>query len=337
MEQRPFERNLKSEVERISTLVVRYLHPRSSVAFWHTDIDAVFYPSESFCDYYIDFTSKLAYRGPADNKALPMLDYFGEVGARYNPVAMGQFALGAWSRYRRGGPGSDAGRAKFVDAAAWLAENLEVDSAGRGYWFYRFRADGYGLNGASTVAPWASGLAQSVGISALIRAWVDGSRSDGRDLARVAAKGMLAAVEDGGLCRRFDGNLVIEEGVVERPQAILDGALFAIFGLQDYCLLERSDREANDILREAVDSIARLLPSYDLGTWSRADLYNVDPPMPASWFYHELHVHQLRVMYGLFGLPVFIEYANRWQQDLDSFQRRYAALARKAIFKLRRY
>jgi hypothetical protein len=225
----------------------------------------------------------------------------------------------------------------FSSAASWLAENLEIDGAGRGYWFYRFRADGYGLNGAPEVPPWASGLAQSMGISALIRAWVGGFKNEGRELARAAAKGMLTDVADGGLCRRFDGNLVIEEGVVERPQAILDGALFAIFGLHDYCILEKGDRQAQDALREAVDSIARLLPEYNLKAWSRADLYNIDPPMPASWFYHQLHVHQLRIMYGLFGIPVFLEYANRWQRDFDSVPRRYSALVRKAMFKLRRY
>ncbi|MBM4229263.1 MAG: hypothetical protein FJ184_00770 [Gammaproteobacteria bacterium] len=337
MTQSRFARTMSSEVERISTLAIRYLHPKSSVAFWHTPIDAVSYPFRSFQDYYIDFTSKLAYRGPHDADGLPMLNYFGVVGTRYNPVAIGQWGLGAWSTYRRGGSASSEARNKFSRAAAWLSRNLEVDSNGRGYWFYRFSADGYGLNGTAETEPWASGLAQSVGISMLIRQHLEDPKAKYRDQVRAAVKSMIADVSDGGLCRRFDDYVVIEEGVVDRPQAILDGAMFAIFGLNDYCLFEERDDEAAEVLRFTVDSIAKLLPSYDLSSWSRADLYNDNPPMPASWFYHELHIHQLRIMYALFGVPVFLKYAIRWQRNMDSVIDKYSALVRKASFKLRRY
>ena len=204
MTQRPFVRTVASEIERISTLVVRYMHPRSSVAFWHTPIDAVTYPFQTFCDYYIDFTAKLTYRGPSDSDGLPMLNYFGAVGVRYNPVAIGQWGLGAWSIYRRGGSESVAAREKFLRAVAWLSRNLEIDRSGRGYWFYRFSADGYGSNGSPETAPWASGLAQSVGISMLIRKHLENPHADCREQIRAAARGMITDIGEGGLCRRFE-------------------------------------------------------------------------------------------------------------------------------------
>ena len=329
-------KSLRTEGKRISMLLARYAHPHSSVAFWHTKIGPVFYPFSTYQDYYIDFTAKLKYRGPHDAEGLPLLDYFGTIGIQYNPTAVGQWGLGAWSDYKRV-EGKDYSRERFIRAANWLSRNLEVDHSGRGFWLYRFGADGYGSVVSAQSPPWASGLAQSRGISMLVRAWREGINLDARELVRCAAKGMMTSVDQGGLCRRFNGNVVIEESVVERPQAVLDGIMFAILGLQDYCFLEAGDRPAKELLQETVDSLARLLPQYELGSWSRADLFSQEPPMPASLFYHELHVHQLRVLYALYGLPIFFNYAARWQSYLDSVVKRNVALVRKAVFKLRHY
>jgi heparosan-N-sulfate-glucuronate 5-epimerase len=315
-------------VRTLDTLV-RYLHPRGAVSFWHTPVGPVRYDYSGLGDYYIDLTAKTDYRGPFDADGVPMLDYFGSIGRQYNPCAVAQWGLGAWQRWRRG---DAAFEAVFRRAAQWLRSRLEVDARGRGYWWYGFDIHAYGLR-----APWPSALAQAQGLQVLLRAHrIWGDHSD-LAAARQACSAMIAPVEDGGMLLGFDGFVVLEEAVADRPTAILDGLMFAAFGLQDYCYAVPDDVETMKLMQRVYDSIARLLPRFDLGYWSRADLYSVDVPMPASHFYHGLHVAQLRVLADLTGLPTFGDYASRWEEAAASPWNRSRAFAAKLAFKFRHY
>lgn len=313
---------------RILMTLARYTHPRGAVSFWHTKIGPVYYEYRTLDDYYIDLTAKVDYRGPFDRHGVPLLDYFGSIGRQYNPCAVAQWGLGAWQRWRRGDPGAEA---MFRRAAHWLRRQLQVDDKGRGFWWYQFDLDAYGLR-----APWASALAQAQGISVLMRSY--GASGDMRDLecAQKACTAMLTSVEDGGLLFEFDEHTVLEEVVADRPTAILDGMIFAIFGLQDYCFVV-DDANATKVLDQCHRSLVDLLPRYDLGYWSRADLYSVDPPMPASPFYHRLHIAQLKVLADLRKESVFAEYAERWERALASPLNRARAFGAKAMFKLFHY
>jgi heparosan-N-sulfate-glucuronate 5-epimerase len=309
--------------------ISRYLHPRSAVRFWHTRIEPRFYDYPSLNDYYIDLRAKLDYAGPYDAAGIPVLDYFGAIGRQYNPCATAQWTLGAWQGWLLDGR-LDAKSAFFL-GARWLRDNLHTDQEGRGWWWYRFDFNAYGLR-----APWASALAQAQGISALLRA--DRAKEPGcREAARAARNALLSPVERGGLLLRHQGLTILEEVVSDRPTAILDGVIFALLGLRDYCFVHPEDDEAAQALGDGLDSLRRLLPRYDLGYWSRADLYSENPPMPASGFYHRLHVAQLWVLYDLTGEAIFAEVAERWEKMAKAPLKRLRALANKVAFKLFHY
>ncbi|MEF8730759.1 MAG: D-glucuronyl C5-epimerase family protein [Candidatus Accumulibacter meliphilus] len=316
-------------MKRVLMTIARYLHPRGAVSFWHTKIGPIRYDYSTLDDYYIDLRAKTNYAGPFDAAGIPLLDYFGAIGKQYNPCAIAQWGLGGFQRWKRG----EVEHADpFWKAADWLRENLDVDSAGRGFWWYRFDFDAYGLR-----APWPSALAQAQGISLLLRA----SRAAGDEsyllAARQACAAMLSPVSEGGLLLADSQYTMLEEVVADRPTAILDGMVFAVFGLQDYCLVVADDAEAKLVLDDCMRSIAELLPRYDLGYWSRADLYSEIPPMPASRFYHGLHVAQLEVLADLTGNSVFAEYAQRWATVARSSVNRLRAFFNKLVFKFRHY
>lgn len=316
-------------MKRIMMTLARYLHPRSAVSFWHTPIGPVAYDYSSLDDYYIDLSAKTDYRGPFDGDGIPVLDYFGAIGRQYNPCAVAQWGLGAFQRWQRGEPEhADS----FWRAVDWLSRNLEVDSAGRGFWWYRFDFDAYGLR-----APWPSALAQAQGISLLLRAYRASGEPRFLAQARQACAAMLLPVGEGGLLRVDGPTTLLEEVVADRPTAILDGLIFAVFGLRDYCLVVSDDGRATRILADCIASLARLLPRYDLGYWSRADLYSEQPPMPASRFYHGLHVAQLEVLAKLSGEAVFAEYAQRWAVIGRSPVKRWRAFFNKLAFKFVHY
>jgi len=313
---------------RLLTTLARYLHPRGAVSFWHTPIRPVLYNYAGLGDYYIDLTAKTRYKGPYDADGIPLLNYFGPVGTHYNPCATAQWGLGNYQRWRRGEPSSEA---QFRRAADWLCKQIDTDNAGRGFWRYRFDFDAYGLR-----APWVSALAQAQGISLLLRAYRCWRDLTYLESAKLACNAMLSPIAEGGLLRKYDGLTVLEEVVADRPTAILDGMIFAVLGLQDYCYVIESAR-AQSVLTECYDTLETLLPRYDLGYWSRADLYSADPPMPASAFYHGLHVALLRVLADLTGRKTFQEYADRWMCATGSQLNRLRAFVSKAYFKLRYY
>lgn len=313
----------------VLTSIVRYTHPKSAVKFWHTKIAAVFYKYDSLENYYIDLSEKIYYRGPYDQQGIPLLNYFGEVGVQYNPCAISQWGLGAYQCWKSG---QEKNKKKFFEAAEWLVDNIHVNSDGAGFWHYEFDFYAYNLR-----KPWFSALAQAQGISLLLRAYKESGNNEFMLVAEQACKAMLKPVSEGGLLLRHNGNVFLEEVVADRPTAILDGLIFAIFGLNDYCIVKKNDHHAAQVLRECIDTIARLLPDYDLGYWSRADLYAEHPPMPSSRFYHTLHIAQLRVLADITKNKIFDDYSNRWQSMLMSRSMRNKALAKKIVFKMTKY
>lgn len=316
-------------MNRILTLLARYLHPRGAVSFWHTNIGAVRYDYSTLDNYYIDLTEKTQYSGPFDASGIPLLNYFGTIGKQYNPCAIAQWGLGAYQRWRAGEAQYET---VFLKSADWLVSNLSLDASGRGFWWYQFDFDAYALK-----KPWPSALAQAQGISVLLRAFLTTNKDHYLLAANRACKAMLSPVEEGGLLLHNDGNTFLEEVVADRPTAILDGLIFAIFGLRDFCLVRTDEISAQSILNDCISTIERLLPLYDLGYWSRADLYSDTPPMPSSNFYHRLHVAQLQVLADITGRKRFNYYSNRWAQMASSPATRLKARLSKIAFKLTHY
>ena len=64
------------------------------------------------------FTEKANYQGAYDASGIPQLDYHGNIGLQYNPIAIAQYGLGNYNQWRRT---SDPERRKKVFLVAdWL-------------------------------------------------------------------------------------------------------------------------------------------------------------------------------------------------------------------------
>lgn len=319
-------------IKRIIALLRRYMSSASSVSFWHTPIDQVVYDYRSLCDYYIDLSAKRNYAGPFDDRGVPVLDYTGEIGKQYNPCASSQYALGWFQLWQRGQ--DVAARDTFFMLADWLCET-QVMEQGKGYWLYHFDLDAYEVK-----APWKSGLAQAQAVSVLARAVKfapdEVARARYEAAAEVGFAGLIESVDEGGLLLTEGADVWVEEVVAKRRVAILDGCMFALFGLRDYADLTGS-AEADTIFEAGYRTILRYLPDFDMGYWSRADLYQAEPPMPASHFYHNLHVHQLRALHALTGEDAFCLYAEKWDRYQASGIKRTRALFAKIVFKMVHY
>ena len=309
-----------------------YLTPRvSQLTFWHETPEVAGFTPGKLGVYYMLFRSKADYAGPFDADGIPLLNYHGAIGLQSNPIAIAQYGLGNFNLYLASG--AEDRRAKFLMAADWLVDHLEPNSAGLMVWNHHFDWD----YRSPLTAPWYSGLAQGQGISLLVRAWRDSG--DGRyfQAAAAAVETFLKPTDHGGVVFTDpDGHFWFEEYLVTPPTHILNGFLWASWGVYDFALLTHRP-EIEQLFARAVATLVANLPRYDVGFWSLYEQSGTRLKMLASPFYHRLHIVQLRVMARLTGEAIFERYADRWEAQLHSTVSRARAVALKSLFKLCHY
>jgi hypothetical protein len=183
-------------------------------------------------------------------------------------------------------------------------------------------------------APWYSGLSQGQGISLLVRAYSETGVVAYLKAADRAFESFLRSTKEGGITFRDEcGNVWFEEYIVSPPTHILNGFIWAAWGVHDYFLITES-KPARDLFEQAVLTLRTNLDRYDLGFWSLYEDSSTLLPMVASPFYHRLHVVQLRVMHRITGDEVFARYADKWEAYARSRAKRTRALCYKSAFKL---
>ena len=310
-----------------------YLTPQKSHrTFWHgvPEVNERFQPG-GLGQYYMPFTAKADYPGQYDPGGIPLLNYHGTVGIQYNPIAIAQYGLGNYNLFSR--TGDSERRRKVLAVADWLVINLEQNAAGLWVWNHHFDWEYRTL----LKAPWYSALAQGQGISLLVRAHRETDNPAYLEAAQRAFETFLKTTDEGGVtCVDGEGYTWFEETIVDPPTHILNGFLWASWGVYDLFLHTR-DEQAQRLFDEAVRTLRDNLPQFDAGFWSLYEQSGTRMKMLASPFYHSLHIVQLRVMHRLTGEPVFAQYADRWEACRRSFVKRNLALCYKALFKLLYY
>jgi heparosan-N-sulfate-glucuronate 5-epimerase len=307
-----------------------YLVPgKSHLTFWHETPQAN--PgarAHQLGEYYMLFAEKADYSARHDPAGIPMLDYHGEIGLQHNPIAIAQWGLGNYNLFCK--TRNEERKRKFLSAADWLCAQLELNSHGSWVWNHHFDWE----YRTPLKAPWCSALAQGQGISLLVRAYRETGTAPYLEAAEHAFASFLKSTEEGGVTfTDARGDPWFEEYVVSPPTHILNGFIWATWGVHDYFLATGSGA-ARDLFARAVRTLSTNLDRYDLGFWSLYEESGTLLPMIASPFYHRLHVVQLRVMYRLTGDEIFGRFADKWEAYARSRTKRTCALWYKSAFKL---
>jgi len=302
---------------------------KSHLTFWHET------PAENpnavvgeLGEYYMLFAEKADYHGAYDSAGIPLLNYHGKIGRQYNPIAIAQYGLGNYNLFRR--TADPACRRKFFLAADWLGSHLEINAHGLPVWNHHFDWE----YRDTLKAPWYSALAQGQGISLLVRAYKESGDARYPDAAQRALASFCRPIAEGGVAFTDDrGDLWFEEYIVSPPTHILNGFIWASWGIYDY-FLATGDASSQELFSRAARTLLNNLDRYDLGFWSLYEQSGTRLPMVASPFYHQLHIVQLRVMHRLTGEDTFARVANRWESYSRSRSNRARALCYKSAFKL---
>ncbi|HYP55482.1 MAG TPA: D-glucuronyl C5-epimerase family protein [Solirubrobacterales bacterium] len=225
---------------------------------------------------------------------------FGDVNDWVIEVA--QAALGFWERRLEGEPVER----EFLFLADWLLENRDEEPRGV-VWRIDVPVPKYGQRPG-----WISAMGQGQAISVLLRA----HRLSGDERYLEAARGALPAlcrpVREGGTQSSIDGHPVLEEYPTDRPCAVLNGWIFALFGVHELAVAD-DDATARELFRRSASGLLELLPRYDVGWWSLYSLYDHGRRDLAKPFYQRLHPELLDGLALIHPDPRLAEYAERWR------------------------
>jgi hypothetical protein len=299
------------------------------LSFWHEnpEVSENIKPYE-LGPYYQTFWDKAQYKGPQDPKGVILFDYYFDIGRQYNPLAIAQYGLGNYNLYLK------TKDQKYLDIAKtqgeWLIANLEENGSGIPVWKHKFR-----WHYKKYLAPgWYSAHSQGTGISLLARLYKETKDERYKKCAEKAFISMNLPFKDGGV-KYVDhkGDVWLEEYLITPPTHILNGYLWALWGVWDYWLLSESE-DAKNLFKDCVKTLSANLHRYDAGFWSLYDLSEQRLKMIASPFYHRLHIVQLRATYLITQEHAFDAFSKKFRGYLRNPLFRFFAFVYKAIFKL---
>jgi len=321
-----------TRVEYLTRVLQVYARPSSGpLSFWHEEPELNQARRRDPRQYFMRFRGKAHYAGPFDAGGIPLLDYRGRIGRQYNPIAIAHYGLARFNRWC--GEGDSGDRTAWLAASRWLVTNLQSNAHGVPVWFHHFDWQYRQL----LVAPWYSGLAQGNGISMLIRAAAETGDDTFADAAHRAFQSLELPVSRGGvLVTDARDDVWIEEYIVDPPSHILNGFIWALWGVHDYARWSRRPG-ASALWDACVRTIEARLDDFDTGWWSLYEAPTTGEPMLASLYYHRLHAVQLRVLHELTGIEAFAARAARFEAYARRPVSRARAFLAKAWFKVRRY
>ena len=272
------------------------------------------FSTSSIRGYYNNMTEKVSMQPRLlQTEQLPVL--ITHDGKRVSfPVSIFQYGLGAYDLYLM--TKEEKYLTKFMQCVEWAMEKQTLEGA----W-----------DNSSFVYPHHpyGAMAQGEGASLLIRGYCLTKQEKYLGCAKNALDFMLRSIDKGGTtCYEGDDIVLLE---YTNRKAVLNGWIFALFGLFDYVILTKGDSVYKSSLDKSVISLEKNLSRFSKNYWSMYDLEG----RIASPFYHRLHIAQMRALYQLTGHDIFNEYAMKWEKDSRNKLKKTAAFVYKAYQKIK--
>ncbi|GIQ69771.1 thioredoxin [Xylanibacillus composti] len=303
-------------IHRFMYMLTKWSKMLAGNSVFHVDQNAgLYYSTTAVRGYYNDLRGKVSENTILDSAGVPInMKTSGEW--IYFPISIFQYGLGAYDLYLE--TNEERFLACFRSALEWSVNN----QAANGSW------DTFGYVGSPELSA-VSAMAQGEGASLLLRGYALTNELTYMECAKSAIDFMLRPIENGGTAAYKDGGIILEEYIGKGQSTVLNGWIFAAFGLYDYCLSTK-DAGYRDLLNTTVHTMAEQLHLFDRGYWTN---YNTKGTI-ASPFYHNLHIAQLYVMAELFGHEQFVYYHDKWISYRESSIKSKYAFMVKACQKL---
>jgi heparosan-N-sulfate-glucuronate 5-epimerase len=278
-------------------------------------IGKLFVPNE-LKGYFNDLTGKIHWTGEVDSDGVPVNTL--SDGRKFQfPILITQKALGHYDQWLL--EKDDKNRLQFLTLCHWLLE-YQDEKGGWDTWQTLFgpKYQKY------------SAMTQGQALSVLSRALKLTNDSRFQQTAEKAFNLFLIDVKEGGVTYFEEKGIFLEELPLQIRNTVLNGWIFALFGLYDYNLIV-NETKVRDMFEQSIDTLAQHLADYDCGYWS---YYNSKKSI-SSPFYHRLHISQLEALRLISQNPTFKEYLQRWTNFQNKFINKSLAFVLKAFQKLK--
>ena len=265
--------------------------------------------------YYFDFNESELLKGGSqkflfDSEGVPLLPHYlqsSNTGTHYYPISIGQYALAIYHEYQKFKKKEDLKR--FLNLANWFVTNQNQN----GFWYSHTDMSKFQLS-----QPWVSAMAQGRAISVLTRAFHVTDERKYLNSALKALETFSVKTKDGGITTVLGVDSVFYQEYPGKTNSfVLNGAIFALWGLYDlYLLGEEGASESKEYFKKGVNGVLSKIESYDIGFWTKYDLYPKNGLNACTSHYHDIHIKQMKVMHQLTKENIFKEKYELWS-DYD--------------------
>jgi hypothetical protein len=241
---------------------------------------------------------------PFDSEGIPLINYGYRRWAgmpdrpQYNATTISQWALfnfDQWVDHR-----TSQHRDTFLRMADWLREHQRSDGA----WPNDFPLPQY-----DRAPGWISAMYQGQAMSVLIRAHALTDASRYLEAAELAGQPLLRSWEEGGALSRDESGTWLEEVPEEEPSHILNGMIFAMYGLRDHHLMTGAEW-SRSLFDECVETLASNIHRYER---DGVVFYEIKRETPVNdSHYMLLQIQQVRTLYDITGRTSFRDAADTW-------------------------
>jgi hypothetical protein len=269
-------------------------------------------------EYYFKFEEKRVAAGKDqkliskfDKDGIPINKTYIDVQDKeyvYFPISIGQMGLAVYHTYLQ--TKSDADKDRFLRFAEWFYRSATIDEKRGARWLTDVPLPQYRNPG-----PWQSAFAQSRAVSVLLRGYQISGDMKYANYAEQALRSFTLPVDQGGVTSYTGWGPFYEEYTAEVPTLVLNGMIFSLFGIMDYIRVFPENILARRLFDEGIQTLEGILPSFDLGYWSRYNLCKAEwypETDPSTISYQRLHVVQLRMLYHLTDREIFETYAGKF-------------------------
>ena len=271
-----------------------------------------------------------------DDDGIPLIPTYIDVEERkliYYPISIGQFGIAIFHTWLK--TQSDSDKQRFMKIVDWFYEHRISDERLGDYWLTDVPKPEYRV-----FDPWPSAFAQSRGLTILLRGWQLTGEQKYLDAATRALKIFHIPAAEGGVTTFTENGPMYEEYPAPFLTAVLDGAIFSLFGIYDFVRAVPENVEAKLLFEKGIAGLKGSLPRYDLGFWIRYNLCeqpfypDVDP---AHLIYFRMIMTQLDLLHRMSGDDYFATLAAKWRKrdKLHNILRMYW-LKYRALKKLNR-
>ncbi len=241
----------------------------------------------------------------------------------YHPVVLTQFGLAKLDVAQRTGS-----KAALRSAKVNARKLIEVSQMRRGgmYFPYPFDFSLGGIKSATLHSPWWSAMAQGQALSLFTRLY----EVTGKQVWRDAADKVFATLDDRGPRTRGPWDMYVDHNHYlwfeeyagnTKPLLVLNGDMFATFGVWDYYSLTHS-RRARNLFSAAVTTLREYLPLFRAPQGPSYYCLRAPFCQRPHWQsekYHGIVIKQMRIIADMTDDPWFDHEADRFLADFSNF------------------